>query len=161
MEASAFVNWLQDWLDGNAPSNIWIGTSVEDQARADERIPELLKIPARVRFLSVEPQLGPVNFEQACGGSAVSARLDWAIFGGESGAGSRPCHVDWIRDGVKQCQAGGVKVFVKQLGSNPKLLPPSSASQDVKIFMRDRKGGDPAEWPEDLRNLREFPEVAK
>lgn len=56
---------VRAWLDGEAPSNVWVGTTVEDQQRADERVPHLLAIPARVRFLSCEPLLGPVDLRGA------------------------------------------------------------------------------------------------
>jgi protein gp37 len=63
-EARYFV---ADWRDGNPPANVWLGTTVEDQARADERIPQLLAIPAKVRFLSCEPLLGPLNLSEHLG----------------------------------------------------------------------------------------------
>lgn len=137
-----------------APANVWVGVSVENQETADKRIPKLLKIPAAVRFLSVEPMLGPVDISLylATGWTQppYDDIVDWVIFGGESGAGARPCSVDWIREGVKQCQAAGVTAFVKQLGAHPRL-----GREDSQII-RDKKGGDPAEWPADLR-VREFP----
>lgn len=102
--------------------NYWIGTTVEDQARADERIPELLQIPAKVRFLSCEPLLSPVDLlgkdEQ---GSALHSfegrpRVDWVICGGESGHGARPMHPDWARSLRDQCQAADVPFLFKQWG---------------------------------------------
>lgn len=113
-------------LAGLVPHNVWIGTSVEDQQRADERIPQLLKIPAKVRFLSVEPMLGPVDFGfrmdqnrsdpaiQQYKRESICGQLHWVIFGGESGKGARLCNVEWIREGVRQCKAAGVAAFVKQ-----------------------------------------------
>lgn len=127
--------------------NVWLGASVEDQQRADERIPHLLRCPAAVRFLSVEPLLGPVDLRDHLDGNPPG----WVITGGESGPRARPCGVNWIRSIVAQCQAAGVPVFVKQLGSNA-----IQSSQGRKIKLRDRKGGDPAEWDEDLR-VREWP----
>lgn len=76
--------------------------------------------------------------------------LDWIIVGGESGPGARPCDVSWIRSIVEQCRAANVPAFVKQLGSRP--------VDGAAFRMYDRKGGDPAEWPEDLR-VREMPRV--
>lgn len=63
--------WLNEWLsdDATPPSNVWVGTSVEDQTRADQRVPALLKIPARVRFLSVEPLLGEIDLTSFLWGS--------------------------------------------------------------------------------------------
>lgn len=117
--------------------NVWIGTSVEDQQRADERIPELLKIPAVVRFLSMEPLLGPVDLTnldhgddrldalraEACAkgtGCLIDDEfdrgIDWVIVGGESGPGARPMHPQWARSIRDQCQAAGVPYLFKQWG---------------------------------------------
>lgn len=71
------------------PANVWIGTTVEDQARADLRIPRLLEVPAPVRFLSAEPLLGPVDHDLA--------GIAWVIVGGESGPNARPMHPGWAR----------------------------------------------------------------
>lgn len=172
--------WITDWIQGKVPQNVWIGVSVEDQKRADERIPELLKIPAKLRFLSVEPMLGPVNLS---GNSthevwpwaeaiAKGEGFTWCIFGGESGPGARPCHTDWIRDGVRQCRAVGCAPFVKQLGANVlssgmsgpgEHWPLGSTLMDTckghfQKRLIDKKGGDINEWPEDLR-IRKFPIV--
>ncbi len=120
------------------PPNVWLGVSVEDQQRADERIPLLLQTPAAVRFLSVEPLLGPVDLERwllpscrSCGGTPTATKdcycgdnatpelkLHWCIVGGESGHHARPCDLAWIRSLVQQCKAAGVACFVKQLGAN-------------------------------------------
>lgn len=96
-------------------------------------------------------------------------RLDWVVVGGESGPGARPCRVAWIRDVVAQCKGAGVAAFVKQLGANPEGDPRPPAVRDPVtgartltvmqvLEIRDRKGDDPAEWPEDLR-VQEFPAV--
>ena len=127
--------------------NCWLGVSVEDQARADERIPILLDTPAAVGFISAEPLLGPVNIDRltlahgevvgrafgpgidtvvltlnALAGAPKTGipALNWVIVGGESGPNSRPCDLAWIRSIVGQCKAAGVPCFVKQLGSCPK-----------------------------------------
>lgn len=162
--------------------NVWLGVSVEDQERADERIPILLDTPAAVRFVSCEPMLGPVDLRpwlvckfpygpnllngMAYPRSHMTASLSWVIFGGESGHGARPCDVDWIRDGVRQCREADVAAFVKQLGANPIEAGPGwRFDQDRRepvdtdtrpVIVTHGKGGDPAEWPEDLR-VREFP----
>ena len=112
-----------DW-----PSNIWIGTSVENQEYADKRIPELLKIPAAVRFLSVEPMLGPVDLENvhlfhgattpvgSCVIKPIAGNyINWVIVGGESGPNARPMHPDWARSIRDQCQETGVPFFMKQM----------------------------------------------
>lgn len=103
------------------PPWVWIGTSVEDQAAADERIPHLLRVPARVRFLSCEPLLGPVDLAPwlwfGVADPAPSGDIHWVIVGGESGAGARPMHPEWARSLRDQCQAAGVSYFFKQWGA--------------------------------------------
>lgn len=139
--------------------NVWLGTSVEDQKAADERIPHLLRCPAAVRFLSCEPLLGPI-VNQA-GQRNWTDGVDWVIVGGESGPPARPCDVGWIRGVIGQCREAGVPVFVKQLGSFPFCDSATGNPADIATFKRrlaDRKGGDPAEWPKDLR-VREWPRV--
>lgn len=105
--------------------NVWLGTSVEDQERADERIPHLMATPAAVRFLSCEPLLGPINlgFNEPCDHVRHSHEetgcwraLSWVIVGGESGPGARPMHPDWTRALRAQCSAADVPFFFKQHG---------------------------------------------
>lgn len=118
-------SWLDEWLCGDPPTNVWIGTSVEDQQRADERIPRLLEIPARVRFLSCEPLLGlvdlgledPIRYVQAGGLPPPDPIVHWVIAGGESGPGARPMHPDWARGLRDQCVEAGVPFFFKQWGA--------------------------------------------
>ena len=102
------------------PKNLWLGVTAENQARADERIPILLQIPAAVRFVSVEPMLGPVDLRRAFGTEGARQtyieQLDWVICGGETGHGARPMHPDWARSLRDQCQAAGVPFFFKQWG---------------------------------------------
>lgn len=125
---AATKRWLFEWLGGwerenhRTPANIWIGTTVEDQARADERIPHLLRIPARVRFLSCEPLLGPVDcdFGHPKWRTAESyhSYIHWVICGGESGPRARPMHPAWARSLRDQCAAAGVPFFFKQWGEH-------------------------------------------
>lgn len=114
--------------------NVWLGVSVEDQAAADARIPDLLATPAALRFLSCEPLLGPVDLEMlhydritnidALNGrhgvvhpmQGECAKIDWVIVGGESGARARPMHPDWARAIRDQCAAAGVPFHFKQWG---------------------------------------------
>lgn len=98
------------------PPHIWLGVSAEDQERWDERVPELIRAPAAVRFVSAEPLLGPI-FEPC-----FIADLDWLIVGGESGRNARPMHPDWARGLRDQCAAHGVPFFFKQWGEwQPRL----------------------------------------
>jgi hypothetical protein len=109
--------------------NCWLGVSVEDQAAADARIPHLLQTPAALRFVSVEPMLGPVKIPDKAlcpcsycvGGKphpycAGQPRIDWVICGGETGPSARPMHPAWARDLRDQCIAAGVPFFFKQWG---------------------------------------------
>jgi protein gp37 len=158
--------------------NLWLGTSVENQAAADERIPLLLQVPAKVRFLSMEPLLGRVNVRpylphkfnreptcpwcEDCIPVSPGAEwwkhtrpdshgpfVDWVIVGGESGPGARPMHPDWARSLRDQCQAAGVPFFMKQMGE--------AVTERLPLRL-SRKGGELDEIPADLR-VREFPDV--
>lgn len=77
--------------------------------------------------------------------------LDWVVVGGESGPGARPCDVAWIRSIVGQCREAGVACFVKQLGTRPVVQHPTEPGALIAAWCTDPKGGDPDEWPEDLR----------
>lgn len=155
------------WLNGHAPANVWLGTSCENQATADARIPHLLRVPAAVRFLSAEPLLEQIDLcLMTPGGIPVNKHgVDWVIIGGESGPHARPCDMEWIRGIVMQCKAACVACFVKQLGAWPLIDSLAGCEEPVgsrlpeeaRLKLCDRKGGDPAEWPEDLR-VREYPE---
>lgn len=99
-------------------ANVWFGTTVESQEYADKRIPELLKVPAALRFLSCEPLLGPVDLREwwhPIDGLAVLTGPQWVITGGESGPGKRFCDPDWMRLLRDQCRAAGVPFFMKQM----------------------------------------------
>lgn len=106
------------------PDNLWIGTSVENQAAADERIPHLLKVPSLVRFLSCEPLLGPIDFSNVNNRSDWKTMLgkeslkgiNWIIVGGESGHNARPMNPQWARSILNQCKASEVPFFFKQWG---------------------------------------------
>lgn len=148
---------LEGWLNGISPANVWVGTTCEDQKRANERIPALLRIPARIRFLSCEPLLEPVNLFLAdrppergltiCDFAAYNSALgdlNWVIVGGESGTKARPFNPDWALQIVQDCKAAGVPVFVKQMGTGNGFTG---------------KGGDMDEWNPLLR-IWEFPKGA-
>ena len=122
------AEWGERW-----PANVWIGTTVENQAMADLRIPALLQVPAVVRFLSCEPLLGPVDLtridttsDSDPGFSALELRdgdegtiegtIGWIICGGESGGNARPMAYAWASSLRDQCRAAGVPFFFKQWG---------------------------------------------
>lgn len=116
------------YIEGFPLPNVWILVSIENQAAADERIPDLLQVPAVVRGLSMEPLLGPVKLSHAwtdpcglpecghCGGADPEKKIHWVITGGESGHKARPSHPDWFRSLRDQCAAAGVPFFFKQWG---------------------------------------------
>ena len=144
--------------------NVWLGVSVEDQQRADERIPTLLDTPAAVRWLSMEPLLGPVDltmiqFPNDRGGMECwdaldlhsvpgeplpvghcTATIDWIVLGGESGPGERPMHPDWARSIRDQCAAAAVPFLFKQWGEFApgeiagEYLDPDKAAKGVSLF---------------------------
>lgn len=117
-------------------THIWLGVSVEDQKTADERIPQLLQVPAAVRFLSCEPLLSEINFYKTSANAfpqdinhpwrngPILQGIHWLICGGESGPGARPMHPDWARSLRDQCQAAGVAFFFKQWGNWKPLSKP-------------------------------------
>jgi protein gp37 len=120
--ATPWLNWLlltkrpqnilemSPWGRSVWPDNLWIGTSVGLQKRAEERVPYLLEVPAAVRFLSCEPLIGPVNL------SPWIHQLQWVIVGGESGQGARPLNLEWARMIREECQAAEVPFYFKQHG---------------------------------------------
>lgn len=153
--------------------NVWLGVSIWDQTSANAWVPILLGTRAARRIVSVEPMIGPVELDNlwlprpiddtvkidALTGegfrydglgplrrSEQGASLDGMIVGGESGSGARPCLEGWVRDLLRQGAEAGTPVFVKQLGT---------------VWARangaaDKAGGDPSEWPADLR-VRQWP----
>lgn len=140
---------LRDCYRYGPPRRVWLGVSVEDQERADERIPDLLATPATVRFLSCEPLLGSLDLSPWL---ETMGKISWAIIGAESGPRARPFDLSWARSLRDQCVGANVACFVKQLGQTPRN---NGNGWDV-IRLKHRAGADPAEWPADLR-VQEFP----
>lgn len=103
-----FIRQNADLFNGtDVPRHIWLGTSIENQAVAF-RVDQLRRVSARVRFLSCEPLLGPLNLS--------FSGIHWVIAGGESGIRHRPVSLDWIRAIRDSCQSAGVAFFFKQIG---------------------------------------------
>lgn len=143
------------------PPNLWLGVSVENQEYA-QRLHHLADIPARIKFVSAEPLLGPLVLSGRVDGLTMNwlspnhpRGVHWVIVGGESGPRARPCNLEWIHSLRDQCRAARVPVFIKQLGSNPRNNMACTGS----FYLDDAKGGDMEEWPADLR-VRQFPERA-
>lgn len=163
------------WHAGAPLDNVWLGTSVENQEVARERITWLARTPATVRFLSCEPLLTPLDLRPFLGEFQRTYRgdfgrlFDWVIVGGESGPRSRRLQVEWVRDLREQCRAAGVAFFNKQLGRRAftatssdvlacggKMHTDAEGRVTYELAITDKKGGDWDEWPADLR-VREFP----
>lgn len=163
--------------------NVWLGVSVEDRRRAAERIPDLLATLAAVRFLSMEPLLELVDLTSIdvgdCvhspligrvavegRGTAQALRLDWVIVGLESGVNSRVGDIEVVRDVLRQCVAAGVPAFTKQLGRKCRMsrrdatwaIATGAAYEAGVVTFEHEKGGNPDEWPPDVRVLK-MPEV--
>lgn len=161
-EKRRFHEWLCLWSNGmgggRAPDNVWLGVSVEDQERADERITQLLCLPAAVRFLSCEPLLEDIDIQSACGRNTgcdgataqegcvecghLARKVDWVIVGGESGLNRRDYAegVDALVNVAEQCVEAGVPVYVKQ---------------DCALFP-----GQQGRIPESVWGLKQFPAIS-
>lgn len=145
------VPFLSVVLDASRPisfplPNVWLGVSVEDQPRANERIPDLLATPAAVRFVSAEPLLGPVDFTKVfLNPFGFTETPRWIIVGGESGPGARPMHPDWARDIRDQCAEAGVPFFFKQWGE---WLPAEQrfADGDINLLRKGERPGVFHSW---------------
>lgn len=114
-------NAEEDWFLRGL-ENVWIGATCENQERANERIPHLLRIPAAVHFISVEPQIEKVSLEAASyfmANETTFYGLEWVIVGGESGPKCRPFDPDWARLLRDECVQIGAHFFMKQLGGHP------------------------------------------
>lgn len=159
IEATPNLDWLlltkrpqfisiltpEHWDDVNWPHNVWVGTSVENQEAANSRIHHLLKVPAPVRFLSVEPMLGPVDLNDletpidshiwmypgigtyelanTPDDQFYGRGVDWVICGGESGAKARPLNASWVWKLKEQCSLANVPFFFKQWGEWMPQMP--------------------------------------
>lgn len=152
----------EDW--GHGWDNVWLGTSVGHQAGM-KRAHELVRVNAKVKFLSLEPLRGRIDLDETFFSERLLRNvpkkdwtklldlIDWVIVGGESGNDNgfykyRPCELEWFESIIAQCREKNVPVFVKQLGTH----------LAKKLVLRDRHGGDIEEFPEHLQ-IREFPRL--
>jgi protein gp37 len=173
--------WSEGW-----PVNVWFGATASNKAILNARVPLVRAIPAAVRFLSCEPLLEELDFDH--GWFFGAHKIDWVIFGGESGSTARQCHSGWIEQAVRTLAGSGgtdhgwgVDVFVKQMGQNftvfdhdvsAWLAHPATAvvgdgpltrsggliAYTKRIKLGDLSGRDPEQWPEKLR-LQMYPGV--
>lgn len=123
VQFAEWKSWAHDVqnIPWRPSENVWLGVTAENQEQANIRIPYLRSIPAVVKFVSVEPMLGPVDLINLNNGrtdafNPADAGINWVICGGESGHNARPLHPDWVRSLRNQCQAAGVPFFFKQWG---------------------------------------------
>lgn len=163
-------SWLLAWIDDSTPRNVWLGATICNQAEADRDIPKLLSTPAAVRFLSIEPMLGPVDLTDVVvrhgGGTEdhfsalydadddeadTASYIDWVICGGESGPHARPMHPHWARDLRDQCAAAGVPFLFKQWGE---WLPISEQTDEFnQSLYRSNRIAQPGEGQRNLDDL--------
>jgi protein gp37 len=139
-QVEGFRGWCEDWLDGSFPPQVWIGTSVEDQAAASARIARSLEIPARFHFLSCEPLLEAVSIDPGAFIDFGAGRVDLVIVGGESGPGAREFRADWARSILGQCRDLNSRFFMKQMGGIRKPFP--EIPEDLMIREVPDSGGD-------------------
>ena len=166
---------ISDPRHGSFWPHVWKGVSVEDQRRADERVPLLLETPAAVRFVSYEPALEEIHIERylrrmvvrPCeeltdrmveegwshpGGQGDHPGLDWVICGGESGSRARPFSIEWARLIIAQCREAQVPIFMKQVGRWAGEV--KDGVWHNRLYAH--KGGTMEDWPDDIR-VREYP----
>lgn len=148
-EPSSFLDFMDGWAckGDMIPKNVWIGTTVENQLCADYRIPQLLAIPARVRFLSCEPIVGEFDFSHVSWIKwfRISHGLSWVIAGGESGPHARPVKAEWIRSLRDECALAAMPFFFKQWGE----WSPDHAGVMTRIgTAKSGKTLDGREWQE-------------
>lgn len=127
------------------PDNVWMGVSVEDQPTASERIPYLMRMPAKVKYLSIEPLLNFIHLNRIylMGKDYYATSpfwVDWVIVGCETGTQRRECKLEWIENIVEQCKYHDKPVFVKKISINGKI------EKDINKF------------PAHLR-IREYPTI--
>lgn len=150
------VPWSGRW-----PTNVWLGTTAENQKYADIRIPRLLSVDARVHFISAEPLLGPISLHKWIG-------IDWVIAGGESGRGSRPTNPEWIRMLRDECGQADIAFHFKQWGHWSPSVPKGNSAQKRVLLHTAAKtssvlyavGKTAAGRILDGRTWDEFPRVA-
>lgn len=170
------ASWLERWVAGEAPENVWLGITVCNQVEAERDIVKLLSIPARIRFLSVEPMLGAINLERACDLAEETlcaqrtwtemadaqlclrahrrgsvGMIDWVICGAESGPGARPMHPEWARRLRDQCLEADTPFLFKQWGE---WIPISQLSEvEDRALWKSRVQAKPHEDQEALDEI--------
>lgn len=147
MRRLAPARWADEW-----PDNVWAGCTAEDQAHYHKRWPLLAMVPARIRFVSHEPALGPLKLTEAIDSEGLFSVPEWVITGGESGPGARPYEVEWAHSLIMSSPVD-TAVFVKQLGARP-LDAGRPMSHPLQRL--DPAWTTPSHWPASLQ-VQQFP----
>lgn len=151
---------VDDRFEAHPLPNVWLGVSVEDQDAADARVPLLLKTPAAIRWVSMEPLLGPVTLAEH-GLHGGPGQLDWVVLGGESGPRSRPMDPRWVKKTQAECAAAGVPFNFKQWGEYAPATytavegePKQTAwtSEDPEVM--NAKWHEPFDWGDGVGSVR-------
>lgn len=125
--------------------NFWPGFSAGEEASLVQSLPwalEAARYTETPPWISYEPALGRLGLAPVLA-RYPDARLSWAVLGGESGRSARVCDIEWLEQALADCRELGIPAFVKQLGAKP-------VRRGQALTLKDRKGGDPAEWPASL-----------
>ncbi|MDR8877280.1 phage Gp37/Gp68 family protein [Burkholderia multivorans] len=168
---SALQAWIERWIAGEPPVNVWLGATVVNQHEANRDIPKLLLTPARKRFLSMEPLLGPVDLTRIEIDQQLTPTvpgrinalttddddlyfqtpnaLDWVIVGGESGSRARPMHPDWARVLRDQCERAGVPFLFKQWGG---WMPVERTPDVESMITMPGQNKDVWAWPDGTKD---------
>jgi protein gp37 len=128
------MEWMMMHGHKVVPRNIWVGVSAGNASTAFERLPYLMATPAKIKYVSMEPLIGPIWYD------AYAPYINWVVIGGESGTKARGMDVEWAREIIASARRWGARFFVKQMGSDGYT----------------GKGEDTSEWPDDLI-IQEFP----
>lgn len=142
---------------GEFPANVWVGASAAQQDELDRNVGYLNRVDAVVRFLSLEPLIGPIDLGRVFNCSENDAEIHWVIVGGESGPGARPFDTTWLPTIIRQCRESKVPLFIKQLGARPLQATGLTIGMREPLPIKSAKGGDMGEW-EPFWRIREFPE---
>ena len=162
---TTYVSRMSTYLSARYPNGMpkqyFVGMSAGTQKFLDDNIQHLVRVRDVRRYIIFEPLLEEIDvatwlWSMMDGGKCA---ISLCIAGGESGGGARVCDIEWLRSIVRQCQAAGVSVLCKQLGAKPIDGSRMSFDHDkLPIKTKDRKGGNMAEFPQELQ-IREFPKV--
>jgi len=123
----ALIDWQAIYKMPWPLANVWLGSSMEDQAAVDARLPELLATPAAVHWISAGPLLGHITLPSP---AAIGPKIGWIVAEGESGSQARPAHPDWFRTLRDQALQHAIPFNIKQLGE---YIVPEDGAQACRV----------------------------